>query len=111
MNIYRVLSVLSPKQEQERGIFLRVWQSYRGPRGTHFGKEIRERLKKGSSSKEKPWRLERLGHCGNLLGEVCSALLFPVGEMRFYAAFPRVNPPAPRCLVIGSNYIWLVRLK
>ena len=73
--------------------------------------EIRERLKKGSSSKEKPSRLERLGYCGNLLGEVSSALLFPVGEMRFCAAFPRVKPPASQCPVIASNYMWLVRLK
>ena len=36
MNIYRVLSVLSPKQEQERGTFLRVWQNYRGPKGEHI---------------------------------------------------------------------------
>lgn len=77
INVGRLLPVLSTRQEQERGTFLRALAKLQRTKGvTRVGVAIRERLKKGSSAEEKPWGFERLGPCGNMLGEVSSTLLY-----------------------------------
>lgn len=120
INIYGILPVLSTRQEQKKGAFLRepigkVTVQLRGE--MCCSRDQRKTLRKGSNLEEKPWRFERLCLCGNLLGEVSSTLLYwsqskPTGEIIVQSnPFQSESSNSVMSYKIASSYMWLVKFK